>query len=70
MHLIEGSFVQDENSVSNTDVDVITSHHKITQQILIHWQSFLDLKLMLVGSYRAEQLNLDSQQRIFFKPMS
>ncbi len=60
----ESSFVGDENSVSNTDVTVIPSHHKVTQQILSHWQSFLDLKLMFVGSRRTEQLSLRSQQCI------
>ena len=37
---------------------------KVTQQILSHWQPFLDLKLMFAGSRRAEQLSLRSQQRI------
>jgi hypothetical protein len=36
----------------------------ITQQILSHWQSFLDLKLMFAGSRRAEPLSLRSQQHI------
>ena len=35
-----------------------------TQQILLHWQPFRDLKLKFVGSRRAEQLSLCSQQRI------
>ena len=31
--------VRDESSVSNADdVTVIPSHHRVTQQILIHWQ--------------------------------
>jgi hypothetical protein len=34
--LIEASFVWDENSVSNVDVTVIPSQHRVTQQILIH----------------------------------
>ncbi len=53
----------DENSASNADVDVIPSQHKVIQQIFIHCQYFLDLKLMFVGSRVAEQLNLLSQQR-------
>ena len=36
----------------------------VTQQILLHWQPFRDLKLKFVGSRRAEQLSLRSQQRI------
>ena len=34
--LVEVSFVRDENSVSNVDITVIPSHHRITQQILSH----------------------------------
>ena len=34
------------------------------QQILLHWQPFRDLNLKFVGSRRAEQLSLRSQQRI------
>jgi hypothetical protein len=56
--------VWDESSVSNVDVTVIPSHHKVTQQILSHWYPFPDLKLMFVDSCRAEQLSLPSQQRI------
>jgi hypothetical protein len=41
--LIEDSFVQDESSVSNADVTVIPSQHRVTQQILGHWQPFQDL---------------------------
>jgi hypothetical protein len=33
-------------------------------QILDHWQPFRDLKLVIVGSCRAEQLGMRSQQRI------
>ena len=29
-----------------------------------HWQPFRDLKIKFVGSFRAEQLSLRSQQRI------
>ena len=36
----------------------------LTQQILLHWQPFRDLQLKFVGSRRAEQLSLRSQQRI------
>jgi hypothetical protein len=64
----EASFVRDESSASNDDVTVIPSHHRVTQhwdqQILSHWQSFQDLKLMFADSHRAERLNLNSQQRI------
>jgi hypothetical protein len=62
--LFETSLVWDEISVSNDDVVSIPSHHKVTQQILRHCQSFLDLKLMFSGSRRAEQLSLHSQQNI------
>ncbi len=56
--LIEASFVRDESSDSNVDVTVIPSQHRVTQQILNHWHPFRDLKLMFVGSCRAEQLSL------------
>ena len=36
--LFEASFVRDESSVSNADVAVIPSQHRVTQQILSHWQ--------------------------------
>ncbi len=62
--LFEASFVWDENSVSNADVAVIPSHHRVTQQILNHWQPFWDLKLMFVVWCLTEQLILLSQQRI------
>ena len=62
--LIEASFVRDESSASNADVTAIPSQHRVTQQILSHWQPFQDLKLMFAGSRRAEQLSLHSQQRI------
>jgi hypothetical protein len=62
-HLFESSFVLDESSASNTGVAVIPSQFKVTQQILLHWQPFRDLKLRYVGSRRAEQLSLRSQQR-------
>jgi hypothetical protein len=62
--LCEDSFVWDESSVSNADFAAIPSQHKVTQQILRHWQPFLDLKLMFAGSRHAEQLSLHSQQRI------
>jgi hypothetical protein len=32
--------------------------------ILLHWQPFRDLKLKFVGSRRANQLSLRSQQRV------
>jgi hypothetical protein len=62
--LIEASFVRDESSASNAAVTAIPSQHRVTQQILSHWQPFRDLKLMFAGSRRAEQLSLRSQQRI------
>ena len=46
----------DETSVSTGGVADIPSQFKVTQQILIHWQSFRDLKFKFVGSRRAEQL--------------
>ena len=54
-HLFETSFVRDEWSVSNTIVTVIPSQHRVTQQILSHWQPFLDLKLMFPGSTLASR---------------
>ena len=45
--LYETSFVWDEISVSNAGVAVIPSQFKVTQQILLHWQPFRDLKLNL-----------------------
>jgi len=64
--LFEISFVWDESAASNVGVAAIPSQFKVTQQILFHCQPFRDLKLKLkfVGSRRAEQLNLSSQQRI------
>jgi hypothetical protein len=62
--LFEASFARDDNSVSTAGVAVIPSQFKVTQQILIHWQTSRDLKLKFVGSHRAEQLSLRSQQRI------
>jgi hypothetical protein len=63
-HLFEASFVRNESSASNGDVAVIPSQHRVTQQLLSHWQPFRDLKLMFPGSRRAEQLSLRSQHRI------
>ncbi len=56
--------MRDESSASNADVTAIPSQFKVTKQILLHWQPFRDLKLMFVGSHRAEQLSLRSQQRV------
>ncbi len=58
--------MRDESSASNADSDAtaIPSQHRVTQQILSHWQPFRDLKLMFAGSHRAEQLSLRSQQRV------
>ena len=62
--LVEDSFVRDESSSSNADVNAIPSQLKVTKQILLHWQPFRDLKLKYVGSRQAEQLSLRSQQRV------
>ncbi len=62
--LIEADIVRDENSASNAAVTATPSQHRVTLQILSHWQPFRDLKLMFAGSRRAEQLSLHSQQRI------
>ena len=42
----------------------IPLQHRVTMQILEHWQPFRDLKLTFVVSRRAEQLRLRTQQRI------
>jgi hypothetical protein len=62
--LFEVSFVWDESSDSNADTSVIPSQHRVTQQLISHWKSFQDLKLMFPHSRRVEQLSLCSQQRI------
>jgi hypothetical protein len=41
--LFEDSFVGDGNSVSSADVTVIPSHHRVTQQVLSHWQAVATL---------------------------
>ncbi len=56
--------MRDESSASNADATAIPAQHRVTQQILTHWQPFQDLKLMFAGSRRAEQLSLRSQQRV------
>ncbi len=48
--------MRDESSTSNAGVAAIPSQLKVTQQILLHWQPFRDLKLKFVGSRRQEQL--------------
>jgi hypothetical protein len=40
---------------------LLSSPHRVTQQILSHWQSFLDLNLMFEDSCHVEQLSLNSQ---------
>jgi hypothetical protein len=62
--LYEVSFLWDETSVSNAADTVIPSHHRVSLQMLNHWYHFRDLKKMLAGSRRAEQLTLLSQQCI------
>ena len=52
------------SSVSNAGVAVIPTQFKVTQQILINWQPFRDLKLKFVGSRRQEQLSSRCQQRV------
>jgi hypothetical protein len=42
----------------------IPLQHRVTMQILQHWQPFRDLKLTFAVSRRAEQLSLRTQQRI------
>ena len=56
--------MRDESSVSNANDTVIPSQHRVTQQILSHWQPFIALKLSYAGSRRAQQSNLRSQQCI------
>ncbi len=63
-HLVEASFVWDENSASNVAVTALPSQFKVTKQILLHWQPFRDLKLKYVGSRQAEQLSSRSQERV------
>ncbi len=62
--LFEASFARDESSASTAGVAAIPSQLTVTQQILLHWQPFRDLKLKFLGSCRTEQLSLRSQQRI------
>jgi hypothetical protein len=62
--LHEASFARDESSTSNDGVAAIPSQLKVTQQILLHWQPFRDLKLQFVGSRRQEQLSSRCQQRV------
>ena len=62
--LCQDSFARDESSVCNAGVAVIPSQFRVTQQILLHWQPFRDLKLKFVGSLCPEQLSLRSQHRI------
>ena len=59
--LHEASFARDESSTSNAGVAVIPSQLRVTQQILLHWQPFRDLKLKFVGSRRQEQLSSSCQ---------
>jgi hypothetical protein len=42
----------------------IPFQHRVTIQILKHWQPFRDLKLTFVVSRRAEQFRLRTEQRI------
>ncbi len=62
--LHEASFARDESSTSNAGIAVIPSQLKVTQQILLHWHPFRDLKLKFVSSRRQEQLSSRCQQRV------
>ncbi len=42
----------------DSNMTTIPSQHRVTMQILEHWQPFQDLKLTLAVSRRAEQLRL------------
>ena len=42
----------------------IPSQHRVTIQILKHWQTFPDLKITFAVSCRTEHLRLRTQQRI------
>ena len=52
-----------EEDASNA-VAAIPAQHRVTQQIIRHWQPFKDLKQTFAVSRRAEQLGLRTQQRI------
>ena len=56
--LHELSFVWGEDA---SNVVVIPTQHRVTEQILSRWQTFKDLKQTLVVSRRAEQLRLRVQ---------
>jgi hypothetical protein len=60
--LHEASFVRNQTSAFNAAVTVIPSQHRVSLQMLSHWQPFQDLKLMF--ACRAELLTLRSRQRI------
>jgi hypothetical protein len=48
----------------DSNMTTIPSQHRVTMQILEHWQPFQDLKLTLSVLRRAEQLRLRTEQRI------
>ena len=50
---------EDSSNMTN-----IPFQHRVTMQILKHWQPFWDLKLTFAVSHRAEQLYLHTQQYI------
>ncbi len=64
LYLSLSQFIINNKFLSTTGVTVIPSQFKVTHQILLHWQPFRDLKFKFVGSRRAEQLSLRSQQHI------
>jgi hypothetical protein len=45
-------------------MSIMLSSPRVTQQLLSHWKTFRDLKLMFAGSRRAEQLSLRTQQHV------
>jgi hypothetical protein len=57
----EFSFVRGEDT---SNVVVIPTQDRVTQQILSRWQPFKDLKLTFTVSLRSEQLCLHVQQRV------
>jgi hypothetical protein len=62
--LFESSFARDESYASNVGVVAVPSQFKVTQQVLLKWQPFRDLKLKFTGSRRQEQLSSRCQQRV------
>ncbi len=59
--LHEAYHVREEDASNMPNIPL---QHRVTMQILKHWQPFRDLKLTYAVSRRAEQLCLRTQQRI------